>query len=129
MVVIEVSKQYWTKIKDNLTNKDTFEFEIYNLLINQQKIPENSKIVLPVSVSTADRHKMHILTRAGFEPKSKGENDRYMELFIKKEYFAILHNRFKIEEVEYINIAYKVPYEIADDYMESEYAHSIIVLF
>ena len=100
MVVIEVSNQYWTKIKDNLTNKNTFEFEIYNLLINQQKIPENSKIVLPVSVSTADRHKMHILTRAGFEPKSKGENDRYMELFIKKEYFAILHNRFKIEEIE-----------------------------
>lgn len=39
-----------------------------------------------------------------------------------------LVNRFKIEEVEYINIAFKVPYEIADDYMESEYAHSIITI-
>ena len=27
-------------------------------------------------------------------------------------------NRFKVEEVEYINIAYQVPYEMAENYME-----------
>ena len=26
-------------------------------------------------------------------------------------------NRFKIEEVEYINTAYRVPYEVAETYM------------
>jgi hypothetical protein len=34
-------------------------------------------------------------------------------------------NRFKIEEVEYINIAYKVPYEMANAYMEDMYDESV----
>jgi len=35
-------------------------------------------------------------------------------------------NRFKIEEVEYINIAYKIPYEMANSYMEDMYEASVI---
>jgi hypothetical protein len=31
-------------------------------------------------------------------------------------------NRWKIEQIEYINIAYKVPYEMAENYMEDIYA-------
>jgi len=34
-------------------------------------------------------------------------------------------NRWKIEEVEYINIAYRIPYEIAESYMEDLYGKSI----
>jgi hypothetical protein len=36
-------------------------------------------------------------------------------------------NRWKIEEVEYINIAYRIPYEIAESYMEDLYGKSINV--
>lgn len=34
-------------------------------------------------------------------------------------------NRFLVEEVEYINIAYKIPYEMAENYMEDQYAESV----
>jgi hypothetical protein len=37
-------------------------------------------------------------------------------------------NRFKIEEVEYINIAYKVPYEMAWNYMIDNYNESIFAI-
>ena len=100
MVIITIFDEQWTNVKNILTNVNTFENEIYNILNQQINIkPENSKIVLPVSVTTAERHKMHILTRDGFNPKSTGSVNRYMELFITKEYFENLHNQFKIEPV------------------------------
>ena len=34
-------------------------------------------------------------------------------------------NRFKVEEVEYINIEYQVPYRLAEEYMEEQYQDSI----
>ena len=34
-------------------------------------------------------------------------------------------NRWKIEDVEYINIAWQVPYKLASDYMEEQYQDSI----
>jgi len=34
-------------------------------------------------------------------------------------------NRFKVEEVEYINIAYKVPYEMAENYLDDVYDESV----
>jgi hypothetical protein len=36
-------------------------------------------------------------------------------------------NRWRIEEVEYINIGYLVPYELAESYMEDIYAISVAV--
>lgn len=34
-------------------------------------------------------------------------------------------NRWKIDEVEYINIAFFIPYQLANDYMEEQYQDSI----
>ena len=34
-------------------------------------------------------------------------------------------NRFRVEEVEYINIEYQVPYRLAEEYMEEQYQDSI----
>ena len=34
-------------------------------------------------------------------------------------------NRFKVEEVEYINIAYKIPYLMAENYMMDVYNESV----
>jgi hypothetical protein len=36
-------------------------------------------------------------------------------------------NRWRFEEVEYINIAYKIPYELAESYMEDLYSKSATV--
>lgn len=34
-------------------------------------------------------------------------------------------NRWKLMDVEYINIAFKVPYMLAQDYMEEQYIESV----
>lgn len=34
-------------------------------------------------------------------------------------------NRWKIDEVEYINVAYQVPYQLSRDYMEDQYQDSV----
>jgi hypothetical protein len=34
-------------------------------------------------------------------------------------------NRFKIEEVQYINVVYAIPYSMAEDYMEDQYSSSV----
>jgi len=34
-------------------------------------------------------------------------------------------NRFKIEEVQYINVVYSIPYSLAEDYMEDQYTASL----
>lgn len=34
-------------------------------------------------------------------------------------------NRWIMEEVEYINIAYQIPYEMAENYMEDQYSESV----
>jgi len=103
MVAVTISENQWVEMKSDLTNKNQFEHEIYNILINQQVIilPEDSKIILPNIVTVAERHKMHILTRNGFVPKSiGGGTNRYMELIISKQFFENLHEQFQeIEEV------------------------------
>ncbi len=62
---------------------------------------EDSKIVLPKTLTVSERHRMHILTRPGFYPRSKGDGEnRFMEIFIKEDFFEELHDTFKSEEIE-----------------------------
>jgi hypothetical protein len=63
---------------------------------------EDCKIILPNSVTVAERHKIHINTLPGFLPRSKGSSqNRIMELFIDANFFQELHDRFKpAQEVE-----------------------------
>lgn len=38
-------------------------------------------------------------------------------------------NRWKLEEIEFIDISYKIPYEMAEQYLDQEYNESVEVLF
>jgi len=104
MVVVTVSEITWESIKTRMTDRNTYQFEVYNLLMDQFEVfkAEDCKIILPKSVSVAERHKIHINTLPGFLPRSKGyAQDRIMELFIDANFFQELHDRFKpAEEVQ-----------------------------
>jgi len=96
-----INADQWNNIKINMFNNNTFESEVWNILSSGTSAPQMSKIVLPTSVTTSERHKLHILTRPGFKPESFGEyNRRYMVLNISKEYFQQLEEIFKPEEPE-----------------------------
>jgi hypothetical protein len=96
---ILVGVQQWDSIKNAVLNY--FEQSIYELLSSGTSAPQMCKIVLPTSVTTAERHKLHILTRPGFKPESFGYNsERYMVLNISKDYFEYLHEVYKQPEPE-----------------------------
>ena len=91
----------WGLIKDRITSKHSFEQEVYSLLKSGTSVPQKSKIVLPVVVTTGERHKIHILTHTGFKPESFGEGtSRYMVLNISKDYFEYLLETYKPIEQE-----------------------------
>ena len=103
MVVAIVTEIGWESIKNYFINKDTFRQQVYDVLMENLQIyrSEDCKIVLPNTVTTAERHKIHILTRLGFFPRSKGEgSNRIMEIFITPEFFEELHQEFKSDELE-----------------------------
>ena len=98
MVVVIINENQWELVKPSFINKDAFKEIVYRTLIDNLNDYhcEDCKIVLPNTVTTAERHKLHILTKPGFTPRSKGENsNRFMEIFIDADFFEELHNIFK----------------------------------
>ena len=96
-----INSEQWGNIKDNMLNNNTFEYQVWTILSSGTSAPQMSKIVLPYSVTTSERHKLHVLTRPGFKPESFGEyNQRYMVLNITKNYFEHLNDAFKPIEPE-----------------------------
>ena len=98
MGVFVITESGWETSKNLITNAATIESEIYNILSSNQNsflLLEEYKIVLPVSVTTAERHKIHKLSRPGFYSRSKGNDpNRIMEIFIDPDFIEHLNDLF-----------------------------------
>jgi len=98
MAVFVVTEAEWDANKNLISNGATIEAEIYKILGLNENVflkLEEYKIVLPVTVTTAERHKIHKLSRPGFYSRSKGNDpNRIMEIFIEPDFIEHLNDIF-----------------------------------